>query len=691
MALPMAATKLTPTPTPTRQRQSLEPTPFIPSSSPLSEKSYCSGSGSPTRVVHTDSTKRYTFTPQRVKSLPRAWERRPATPYVPRNDAQKIWKRMPLGEVMTNFGDHWQQKGGAKGANTNGRSVKRLRVGSRQDQDEEEDKENIIEYVPSKWDDAAAVGSPKRKGVSVGFVAVNANAATLKPEKREPSGGSETDDGGVQEEDAATSPPDSIVTVRQATKEEVCSPNTVEGSDLETEVAERSQDVSGSVKMPGQGEEKDQAFTLESDPEPSPSDATPSEALLESALQQANTNPPEHEAGPASSTRQSTNQSTTIPADQDDTAYLHDFLSRARAQKAAKQQQVMPQVRETAAAPVDGIETTIATATSPESPPAACHIEDVSVGESTSTSATAVSLSQDETPAPTPSLEQPDQEQTDTMMTSPRRSSRLITRIPLPRPQKSLAILPSNIALKRLNGTEFIAMQRETQSLALTTRANTKRNKGDAVGVQHKLVQLAAEERAGNGYGNGQVPTTEVPAKKVSKRKKKAKVVSWDSTLARYEDGEEVVVVSPDGEEAEPAEQEDEDETTPVRAEAERDGKENDNGQGREREKNGNENENQNGQVEAPKELEEKNQVRKVRRLRKLNVGNVNGTPAPKRRISLGIPVPVGSSSSSSSTAERREDKENVDPSASEGGRQSSGVEKRMQTRTRTSTSTRRA
>ncbi|KAK5214182.1 hypothetical protein LTR41_000374 [Exophiala xenobiotica] len=682
MALPMAATKLTPTPTPTRQRQSLEPTPFIPSSSPLSEKSYCSGSGSPTRVVHTDSTKRYTFTPQRVKSLPRAWERRPATPYVPRNDAQKIWKRMPLGEVMTNFGEHWQQKGGAKGANTNGRSVKRLRVGSRQDQDEEEDKENIIEYVPSKWDDAAAVGSPKRKSVGVGFVAVNANAATLKPEKREPSGGSETDDGGVQEEDAGTSPPDSIVTVRQATEEEVCSPNRAEGSDLETEVAERSQDVSGSVKMPGQGEEKDQTFTLESDPEPSSSDATASEALLESALQQANTNPPEHEAGPASSTPQPTNQSTAIPADQDDTAYLHDFLSRARAQKAAKQQQTTSQEHETAAAPMDGIETTIATATSPESS-AACHIEDVSVGESTSTSATAVSLSQDETPAPTPSLEQPDQEQTDTMMTSPRRSSRLITRIPLPRPQKSLAILPSNIALKRLNGTEFIAMQRETQSLALTTRANTKRNKGDAVGVQHKLVQLAAEERAGNGYGQGF--TTEVPAKKGSKRKKKSKVVSWDSTLARYEDGEEVVVVSPDGEEAEPVEQEDEDERTPGQTEAERDGKENDDEQGREREKH--ENENQNGE-KVPKELEEKNQVRKVRRLRKLNVGNVNGTPAPKRRISLGIPVPVSSSSSSSSTAERREDKENVDPSASEGGRQISGVEKRMQTRTRTSTST---
>jgi hypothetical protein len=596
---------------------------------------------------------------------------------------------MPLGEVMTNFGEHWQHKGaGARGANTNGRSVKRLRVGDRQDQNdqEEEDKENIIEYVSSKWDDAAAVGSPKRKSVGVGFVAVNANAAMLKPEKREPSGGSETDDGGVQEEDAATSPPDSIVTVRQATEEEVCSPNTVEGSDLETEVAERSQDVSGSVKMPGQGEEKDQAFTLESDPEPSSSDATASEVLLESALQPANTNPPENEAGPASSTRQSTNHSTTIPADQDDTAYLHDFLSRARAQKAAKQQQTTSQEQETAAAPMDRIETTIAMATSPETPPAACHIEDGSVGEFTSTSATAVSLSQDETPTPTPSPEQPDQEQTDTIMTSPRRSSRLITRIPLPRPQKSLAILPSNIALKRLNGTEFIAMQRETQSLALTTRANTKRNKGDAVGVQHKLVQLAAEERAGNGYGNGQGPTTEVPAKKGSKRKKNAKVVSWDSTLARYEDGEEVVrVVSPDGDEveAEPAEQEDEDKTTPV--EAERHGKENEH-DGEEREKNANENQNQNQNQNGEKvsnELEEKNQVRKVRRLRKLNVGNVNGTPAPKKRISLGIPVPVGSSSSSSSMAERREDKENVDASA---GRQSSGGEKRMQTRTRTST-----
>ncbi len=531
---------------------------------------------------------------------------------------------MPLGEVMTNFGEHWQKKA-ARGSN--GRSVKRLRVGRL---DHEEDKENI-EYVPSKWDETAPAGSPKRK--CVGFVAVN--AATLKTGNGE--GGNECD-GGVQEEYPATSPPDSTVAVWQAIKEEVASPNRVEGNDLGTEVAELSQDVSDRVNLPGQSEESDQTFTLE--PAPSPSDAAPSEALLESAIQQAK--PTENEADPASSTRQSTNQLTTIPADQDDTAYLHDFLSRARAQKAAKQQAMSQEQDPTA--PMDGIETT---ATSPESP-AACDMEDVSESKLDT------AVSQDEIPSLEPDIE------ADPMMTSPRRSSRLITR--LPRPQKSVACLPSNIALKRLNGTEFIAMQRETQSLALTTRTNTKRNKGDAVGVQHKLMQLAAEERARvvvDGVGQG----AEVPAKK---RKKKAKEVSWDSTIARYEGGE--AVVNADGEEGE---QEDENET-PV--EAERDGKENEDGQE-------GKNENKNGEV--PKELE-KNQVRKVRRLRKLNVGNVNGTPAPKRRISLGIPVPVGSSSSSSSTVEKREDKEDVD--ASEGGRQSSGAEKRMQTRTRTST-----
>lgn len=127
------------------------------------------------------STKPLSFTPEKTKQPPRAWERRPATPFVPRDDKQKIWKRIPLGELglepnrPVNISRRDREAG-----KDYFRVVKKLKVGHTQD---DEDKENLEigakadnesneseryvrfdpHFVTMKMEEDAFVGSPKKK------------------------------------------------------------------------------------------------------------------------------------------------------------------------------------------------------------------------------------------------------------------------------------------------------------------------------------------------------------------------------------------------------------------------------------------------------------------------------------------------------------------------------------------------
>ncbi|KIV81126.1 hypothetical protein PV11_08571 [Exophiala sideris] len=607
MALSMTAT------TPTRGRPSLEPTPFLPSSSPTSSIT------SSTRAKDVDcgsTPKRYTFTPQRVKSLPRAWERRPATPYVPRNEAQKIWKRVPLGEVTIHHDETWRKGNTA----LNARPVKRMRVGQ---VDEDEDKENI-NYIPSKWEDATSNVSPKRK--IAGFVEVNGGL-----DKDEGCTHLNEDEDISENEDPAPSP-----RVRNTALSETTFEDSVADEGMD-ECASPS--VSDRVKPPNQSEDGHAPSTPESVEARLTTDKVgnaaiaPSDVFTETTL-----------ASPIlQDTQDIVAESDTLHTDQpliqpiaqandDDTAYLHDFLSRARAQKAARQQEP---VLERASA---NEETKTPQVMSER--PAAAHIEDVHQNALiTASEEDSTSLQPDAEPA--------------IDMSSPRRSSRLITR--LPRPQKPVMSLPNTISLKRLNGTEFIATQKEVQSLAIATRTNTKRNKGDSVSVSIKLMQLHAE-------ANAKALEPEVKSPEVKKRKKRSKEVSWDATIARYQDG------SPPEEDV--PEQEDQDETQAADEVAET--------------KNGQE---QQRQAQAVVSEEKQQVVRKVRRLRKLNAGTVNGTPAPKRtlRMSLVGALSTGSTmdetSSSCLEEQNQASAENYRP---DGTRLFVGTsEQRIQTRTR--------
>ena len=170
----------------------------------------------------------------------------------------------------------------------------------------------------------------------------------------------------------------------------------------------------------------------------------------------------------------------------EDTDYLHAFLTRAKAKKAA---------REASPQKVDRV---------PPSP-------------MTRSRAALMPL-----PANSPSPRRPNREQMPLDTTheseiidtnaadSPCRRS---VRTRLPRPQKAPSVTPSTIPVRRSNGTEFVFLQStNTAQLALATRTNTKRNKGEAVMPKMKLQALSQAQKS--------------PSK--SPKPRKGKEVSWE-------------------------------------------------------------------------------------------------------------------------------------------------------------------
>lgn len=172
----------------------------------------------------------------------------------------------------------------------------------------------------------------------------------------------------------------------------------------------------------------------------------------------------------------------------EDTDYLHAFLTRAKAKKAA---------REAGPQKVDHRASSPATKSRSALMPLSTN---------------SPSPTKDKTPHAAQALTFNSEEIDAGKVSSPcRRSGR--TR--LPRPQKASMVTPSTIPVRRSNGTEFVFLQRtDAQQIALATRSNTKRNKGDGVLPKYKLKQLCKQP-------------PESPLK--SPRKKAGnKEVSWD-------------------------------------------------------------------------------------------------------------------------------------------------------------------
>lgn len=129
------------------------------------------------------------------------------------------------------------------------------------------------------------------------------------------------------------------------------------------------------------------------------------------------------------------------------------------------------------------------------------------------------------TPPGKPKLDSPESDDADESSAEPT-SCRRSTRARLPAPPKAPPGAPSFIPVRRADGTDPVVLQKsQAQELAIVTRANTRRNKG-----QSKPPLLALQDLP--------VETTEV-ATMAKARGGHAKTVGWAERLASYQDAKE--------------------------------------------------------------------------------------------------------------------------------------------------------
>ena len=197
----------------------------------------------------------------------------------------------------------------------------------------------------------------------------------------------------------------------------------------------------------------------------------------------------------------------------DDTSMLKEFLNRAQAKKAAKKH--ILSVPDLSNAPKPQV--------SPRrSPRKALGSHD---GNALSPRKQRNILNRPATPPGKPKLDAPDSDEVDEIceeVTSCRRS----TRTRLPAPSKTPPGAPSFIPVRRADGADPVILHKsQAQELAMVTRANTRRNKGQSKPPILVLQDLPAA-------------TTEI-ALVTKQRAENAKTVDWAEKLASYQDAKD--------------------------------------------------------------------------------------------------------------------------------------------------------
>ena len=190
----------------------------------------------------------------------------------------------------------------------------------------------------------------------------------------------------------------------------------------------------------------------------------------------------------------------------DDTSMLRDFLNRAQASKAAKTP-IIP--------PLDAPKPQI----SPRRSPRKAH----RLHNSTSSTPQQLILAANR-PGTPPEITRPDTLESDNAeeITATPTSCRRSTRTRLPAPAKAPPGAPSFIPVKRADGSDPVVLQKsQAQELAMVTRANTRRNKG-----QSKPPLLALQE----------IPADASQTVGAKQRGDSGKAVGWAEKLASYHD-----------------------------------------------------------------------------------------------------------------------------------------------------------
>ena len=212
---------------------------------------------------------------------------------------------------------------------------------------------------------------------------------------------------------------------------------------------------------------------------------------------------------------QTANQKTRSGARfSDDTSMLKDFLNRAQARKAAQK-------------PLESPLDAAITQHSPRRSPRKMHGSQD--GQVPSPQKPRNIANRSNTPPSKPKTEAFDSDDGDEQ-NAEAASCRRSTRTRLPTPSKALPGAPSFIPVRRADGTDPVVLQKsQAQEVALTTRANTRRNKGQSKPPLLALQDLPSLTESTDVTSTGRAGG------------EKAKSVAWAERLASYRDAKEGV------------------------------------------------------------------------------------------------------------------------------------------------------
>jgi hypothetical protein len=171
--------------------------------------------------------------------------------------------------------------------------------------------------------------------------------------------------------------------------------------------------------------------------------------------------------------------------DGEDAALLSEFLSRAQAKRAANAAMVSNEEKDARQKKEEG-QMLSSPAVQPRRALEELDVNSPSIKPATSTPVKAEKLPE------SPDAEGPT-DNTSSPTVARRRSSRTK---PTEQTRSLRPSVPNQIPVRRANGTEFVFLQRtEAQELALTTRKNTRRNKGNALLPRYLLQAIVKQER----------------------------------------------------------------------------------------------------------------------------------------------------------------------------------------------------
>ncbi|KPI43578.1 uncharacterized protein AB675_6757 [Cyphellophora attinorum] len=516
----------------------------------------------------------YSFASTNLPRELRAWQRQAAQPFAPRNDAHtKIWKRprQPLSDIVSASNTRWR-RGGYDDEEAL-RSSKRVKL--RQDVEGKENEvmvavndvstepvgegEDLVAGQPSPGETAEQDAEGDSKYAEEGEAPTKPMQdhteteaqihARPQPEQitievQSDQNNSQTSEFSQQQDDVFQSEntlSEAVVHSEDHTHELAEATEVADSQDepsAEALFTEESYANKGGAELPSFETFADNIFALPHNERPA----------------QGQTDGKEASASPIA-TDKDQNAASANTHEDEDTAYLHQFLQRAK--EAREKNQTATLYRPVGDRIKQHLQDQQNNPTSPTAKrPASPEPPEISDSDSDEATMTMTST------LLVPSIEEDQSEQAPS---SPSRRSNRLTK--LPRPAQRIATLPSNISLRRLNGTEFVAMAKsrtEAQNAALLVRNNTRKNKDGALSVSKRLAQIKLgliKDGSNQSDGsNGSQPNSEEEAKdnkrkathKDNKRRLKQCNVTWAAKIARFrdDDGEEYdVLTESEGEE----------------------------------------------------------------------------------------------------------------------------------------------